>query len=117
MPSLWSPRSGSARQGGVPEVSHFIEQLLRGLRHPIEAIRGWWQGVDEPDWRTRLLKPFLLRQAVDCLPKDGGTIVYKGESWDYKWSREEEEGWEKVGTHPLHNQPGRKSKLLRRRIK
>lgn len=68
-------------------------------------LRWWWHRYDKPDWRTRLMRPFLHVEPP------------VGESWEYKWSVKEERGWEKVGVHPLHDQPGRKAMLLRKKVK
>lgn len=94
---------------------------MRWWRHPIEAFRWWLHKYDEPDWRTRLLKPFLLsvRQPTVATYQMGDVL----ETWEYCWKSETEveelvaEGWESAGIHPVHDLPGRRSRLMRRRIK
>lgn len=75
----------------------------------------WWRGYNEPDWRTRLLRPFLqVAKDPTLITLDVEGVL---ESWEYKWVAKEEVGWEKVGVHPLHDQPGRRATLVRRRLK
>lgn len=90
---------------------------MKWWRHPIELIRGWWQGVDEPDWRTRLLKPYL-QIGID-LAAPGNNDYSVMETWEYKWVRrgEVEAGWEAAGIHPVHDMKGRKAQLVRRRVR
>ena len=31
------------------------------IRHPIEALRWWYYEYDMPDWRSRIMKPYLRK--------------------------------------------------------
>lgn len=74
-------------------------------RHPIEWLLWWWRGFDEPNWRTRLFKPFIE------------------ETYEFRWANDEgrveleELGQECVGSHPLHREAGRKHWLMKRRVR
>jgi len=39
--------------------------MTRWWRHPLELFRWWYHDYDAPDWRSRLLKPFLMESAVN----------------------------------------------------
>jgi hypothetical protein len=78
---------------------------MRWWRHPLEAFLWWLRGYDEPGWRWRLWKPFH-------------------EEWmEFQWATEKQaeklmrKGWEFAGVHPVHDLPGRKSVLMKRRIR
>jgi hypothetical protein len=35
---------------------------MEWLRHPIEAFWWWWREYDMPDWRSRIMRPYLRKR-------------------------------------------------------